>query len=324
MTGRRRSASGQDGAVRATGPARAATTELPPPGRLRHATRDDRYLEPGVHARDRAEARDAATELEELGYGAIWLGGSPGGNPRADLVTASAVLSATSRITVATGCVSIWDRPPARLAATYHALPERQRNRLLVGLGVSHAEIAGQYHEPYQALRSYLDALDAADPPLPSTARIIGAHGPQMTRLAAARTTGVHPYLVGPSHTAWARSMLGEGPLLALEQTVVPHTDAETARATARAVLAPYLGLRNYRSAWLRGGFAVEDLSGGGSDRLIDELFAWGKPDEIAARLTEHHRAGADRIAVQVATDSLDTFARQAWRDLAPVLLAGQ
>ncbi|WIY78940.1 hypothetical protein [Streptomyces anulatus] len=68
--------------------------------------------------------------------------------------------------------------------------------------------------------------------------------------------------------------------------------------------------------------FAVEDLSGGGSDRLIDELFAWGKPDEIAARLTEHHRAGADHIAVQVVTDSFDTFARQAWRDLAPELLA--
>ncbi|MCW0121734.1 LLM class flavin-dependent oxidoreductase, partial [Bacillus subtilis] len=85
----------------------------------------------------------------------IWLGGSPGGNPRADLLTASAVLSATSRITVATGCVSIWDRPPGRLAAAYHALPERQRDRLLVGLGVSHAEIAGRYHEPYHALRSY-------------------------------------------------------------------------------------------------------------------------------------------------------------------------
>ncbi|MGC5529222.1 hypothetical protein [Streptomyces sp. SR-10] len=89
-----------------------------------------------------------------------------------------------------------------------------------------------------------------------------------------------------------------------------------------RHCLAPYLGLRDYRSAWLRGGFAVEDLSGGGSDRLFDELFARGKPDEIVARLTEHHRAGADHVAVQVVTDSFDTFARRAWRDLAPELLA--
>ncbi|MBT2489447.1 TIGR03620 family F420-dependent LLM class oxidoreductase [Streptomyces sp. ISL-96] len=271
---------------------------------------------------DRAEARDAAAELEELGYGAIWLGGSPGGNPRADLVTAAGVLSATSRITVATGCVSIWDRSPDRLAAAYHALPQQQRARLLVGLGVSHVEIAGRYREPYHALRSYLDALDAVTPPLPSTARIIGAHGPQMTRLAAAKSTGVHPYLVNPAHTAWARSMLGEGPLLALEQTVIPHTDAEAARAKARTMLAPYLKLRNYQSAWLRGGFTAEDLSDGGSNRLIDELFAWGKPDEIGARLTDHRRAGADHIAVQIVTDNPDTFARQAWRDLAPELLS--
>lgn len=272
---------------------------------------------------DRGEARDAAAELEELGYGAIWLGGSPGGNPRGDLVTAAEVLAATEQVAVATGCVSIWERSPEALTAAYHAIPERQRNRLLVGLGVSHADFVGRYREPYRALRSYLDALDAVSPPLPPAARIIGAHGPQMTRLAAARCTGVHPYLVDPAHTAWARSMLGDGQVLALEQTVIPHTRAEAARAEARTMLAPYLKLRNYRSAWLRGGFTAEDLTLGGSDRLIDALFAWGSPDEIAARLTEHRQAGAGHVAVQVVTDTPGTFARQAWRDLAPELITG-
>lgn len=270
---------------------------------------------------DRAEARDAAAELEELGYGSIWLGGSPGGNPRGDLVTAAEVLAATNRVTVVTGCVSIWERSPDQLAATYHALPQQQRDRLLVGLGVSHADFVGRYREPYHALRAYLDALDAVTPPLPSTARIIGAHGPQMTRLAAAKSRGVHPYLVDPAHTAWARSMLGDGPMLALEQTVILHTSAEAARAEARTMLAPYLKLRNYRSAWLRGGFAAEDLAMGGSDRLIDALFAWGNPDKIAARITEHRQAGADHVALQVVTDTPGTFARQAWRDLAPELV---
>ncbi|MFJ5196893.1 TIGR03620 family F420-dependent LLM class oxidoreductase [Streptomyces sp. NPDC088394] len=270
---------------------------------------------------DRTEARDAAAELEELGYGAIWLGGSPGSNPRGDLVTAAEVLAATDRIAVATACVSIWERSPNRLAATYHALPRQQRTRLLIGLGVSHADFVGRYHEPYHALRSYLDELDAVTPSLPSTARMIGAHGPQMTRLAAAKSTGVHPYLVDPAHTAWARSVLGDGPMLALEQTVILHTSAETARARARTMLAPYLKLRNYRSAWLRGGFTTEDLAFGGSNRLIDALFAWGSPDEIAARLTEHRTAGADHVAVQVVTDAPGTFARQAWRELAPELV---
>ncbi|WP_037864792.1 TIGR03620 family F420-dependent LLM class oxidoreductase [Streptomyces sp. NRRL S-340] len=270
---------------------------------------------------DRAEARDAAAELEELGYGAIWLGGSPGGNPRADLATAADVLAATERVAVATGCVSIWERSPEALAAAYHAMPEQQRNRLLVGLGVSHADFVGRYREPYQALRAFLDALDSAALPLPPAARIIGAHGPQMTRLAAARCTGVHPYLVDPAHTAWARSMLGDGPMLALEQTVILDTRAEAARTTARAMLAPYLKLRNYQSAWLRGGFTAEDLALGGSNRLIDALFAWGSPDEIGARLAQHRQAGADHVAVQVVTDTPGTFARQAWRDLASELI---
>ncbi|MBK3533619.1 TIGR03620 family F420-dependent LLM class oxidoreductase [Streptomyces sp. MBT56] len=267
---------------------------------------------------DRAEAQDAAAELEELGYGAVWLGGSPGGNPCGDLVTAAEVLAATSAIAVTTACVSIWERTPNRLAAAYHALPPHQRNRLLIGLGVSHADFVGRYREPYHALRSYLDELDAVAAPLPSTARFIGAHGPQMSRLAAARSRGVHPYLVDPAHTTWARSMLGEGPMLALEQTVILHTSAEAARAKARTMLAPYLQLRNYRSAWLRGGFTAEDLALGGSNRLIDALFAWGSPDKIMARLTEHRQAGADHVAVQVVTDTPGTFARQAWRDLAP------
>lgn len=269
---------------------------------------------------DRAEARDAAAEVEELGYRSVWLGGSPGGNPRGDLVTAAEILAATDRVTVVPGCVSIWERPPDRLAAAYHALPPRQRSRLLVGLGVSHAEFVGRYREPYHALRSYLDALDAATPPLPPDARIIGAHGPRMTRLAASGSMGVHPYLVDPAHTAWARSVLGDGPVLAVEQTVIPHTDAEAARTEARTMLAPYLRLRNYRSAWLRGGFDAEDLDSGGSDRLIDALFAWGDTDRIAARLAEHRRAGADHVAVQVVADTPGTFARRAWRDLAPEL----
>ncbi|MFJ9417672.1 TIGR03620 family F420-dependent LLM class oxidoreductase [Streptomyces sp. NPDC101227] len=270
---------------------------------------------------DRAEARDAAAEVDELGYGAIWLGGTPGGNPRGDLVAAAEILTATHQVTVATGCVSIWGTTPERLAAAYHALPPRHRARLLLGLGVSHADFVDGYREPYHALHRYLDALDTVPAPVPPTARIVGAHGPQMTRLAGAKSAGVHPFLVSPAHTAWARSLLGDGPLLALEQAVILHTDAETARAEARAMLAPYLRLANYRAAWLRMGFAPEDLGGGGSNRLIDALFAWGKPDEVAGRLTEHRQAGADHIAVHVVTASPEAFSRPAWRELAAALL---
>ncbi|WP_302186080.1 TIGR03620 family F420-dependent LLM class oxidoreductase [Streptomyces sp. AC550_RSS872] len=270
---------------------------------------------------DSGEAVDAAAEAEELGYGTLWLGGDPGGNPQGDLVTAARVLGATRRATVATACVSVWDRPADRLAGVYHALPVGDRERLVVGLGVSHGEVVDAYRRPYTAMADYLDGLDSAAPALPASARLVGAHGPRMTRLAADRTLGVHPYLVDTEHVARTRRLLGQGPLLALGQTVILHTDPATARARARGALAPYLLLANYRSAWLRSGFTEEDLAGGGSDRLVDALFLWGKAEDIAARLAERRKAGADHIAVQIVTDSRGTFARSGWRELAGVLL---
>ncbi|MCB5909033.1 TIGR03620 family F420-dependent LLM class oxidoreductase [Streptomyces pinistramenti] len=271
---------------------------------------------------DRAEAADAAAELEALGYGTLWLGGIPGGNPRGDLVTASEVLAATRRAGVALSCVSIWKQPAAQLSAAYGALPARQRDRLMTGLAVSHAPFADRYEKPCTAMRRYLDALDTTATPLPPAARIIGAHRPQMLRLAAARTAGAQPYLVGPEQVARARELLGARPVLAPVQTVVPHTDPDVARARARSVLAPYLALPNLTATWLGSGFGEEDLAGGGSDRLVDELVAWGDAETIAARIAALRRAGADHVAVQVATDDPRHFPRAAWRELADAVRA--
>ncbi|MFG2284867.1 TIGR03620 family F420-dependent LLM class oxidoreductase [Streptomyces sp. NPDC048595] len=272
---------------------------------------------------ERGEAREAAAELEELGYGTLWLGGNPGGNPRGDLVTTTELLAATNRTVVAPACVSIWHQPAAELAAAYHAVPDRQRARLLLGLGVSHSRVEQRYHRPYTVLSGYLDALDGSTSPLPKARRFLGAHGPKMTALAATRTAGVHPHLTVADHTAHTRKLLGDGPLLAPAVSVIPDPSPSTARATARAVLAPYLAQPNYANSWLRSGFTTDDLAAPGSDRLIDAVFAWGTPERIAGRIAERFAAGADHVAVQVVTDGRHpyTFPRTAWRTLAELLL---
>ncbi|KUM96387.1 LLM class F420-dependent oxidoreductase [Streptomyces yokosukanensis] len=270
---------------------------------------------------DPGEAADAAAEAEELGYGTVWLGGDPGGNPRGDLVSAARVLRATRHVTVATACVSIWGQSAECLAGAYHALPASERGRLVVGLGVSHGEIVDTYRRPYSAMAGYLDGLDSAPAALPARARLVGAHGPRMSRLAADRTLGIHPYLVDSEHVARTRELLGPGPLLALEQTVILRPDPAAARAQARETLATYLPLANYRSAWLRSGFTEDDLGDGGSDRLVDSLFLWGGPEVVAAGLAERRAAGADHIAVQIATASRTTFTRDDWRELAAALI---
>lgn len=192
-------------------------------------------------------------------------------------------------------------------ASGARTLAEAFGGRFVLGLGVSHRELVdrrgGHYAGPVAAMEAYLDAMDAArwqgpevEPPL----RLVAALGDRMLRLGAERAGGVHPYKVTVDHTAHARALLGDGPVIATEQAAVLATDPQVARAVARQHLATYLGLDNYRRSFLRQGFDLADLTDGGSDRLVDALVAWGEPQAVAARVEQHRGAGADHVAIQL------------------------
>jgi probable F420-dependent oxidoreductase len=266
------------------------------------------------------ESADAAVELEELGYGALWLGSS-----RGDLELPSALLRSTRRLVVATAIINVWTNPASELAARYAQLETEVAHRLLIGLGTSHAplvEPAGfSYHKPLRRLAGYLDELDDSVPTIPADRRVLGVLGPRALELAARRSRGAHPYLVTPEYTRQARAAIGPDPLLAVEQKLVLETDPQRARAIARARLAQYLELPNYTNSFLRQGFTDADFEQGGSDRLVDSLVAWGTVETVLERVAAHHAAGADHVAIQV-LDSLDyrptnPLPRAAWRQLA-------
>ncbi len=243
---------------------------------------------------------DAAVELDELGFGALWLGGSSG-----DLRLVTDVLGRTQRLVVATGIVNVWVEPAGPTAAAYAAASSAYPDRVLLGIGAGHKHmveaVTGQrYERPYTKVVSYLDELDAAGPPVPPDRRAVAALGPRMLALAGERSLGAHPYLVTPEHTRRAREILGPGPLLAPEQTVLLETDRDRAREVARQMVGFYFIAPNYTNNWLRLGFTPDDLAGGGSDRLIDALVAWGDVATVVARIDEHHQAGADHVCVQV------------------------
>jgi len=239
---------------------------------------------------------DLAHDLEQLGYGTLWIGGSPA----ADLAPVEAALDATERIVLATGIVNIWTADARALAASYHRIEQRHPGRFLLGVGAGHREAqGGVYRRPYEALVEYLDVLDAEG--VPEQRRVLAALGPRVLQLAADRTAGAHPYLVTPEHTREARELVGTGVLLAPEHKVVIDADPQRARAVGRPrVEKPYLGLRNYLASLRRLGYTDEDLAGSGSDRLIDDLVAHGDAAAVASRLSEHLDAGADHVAVQL------------------------
>ncbi|MDQ1019260.1 LLM class F420-dependent oxidoreductase [Streptomyces afghaniensis] len=261
----------------------------------------------------RGELAEAAAELEELGYGAVWLGGNT------SAANAAPLIEATSKLTVGTSIQSIWQHEPDATATAFGELEAAHPGRFLLGLGVSHAKREEQYARPYSALVGHLDGLDAAG--VPADRRLLAALGPKSLRLARDRAAGSIPYLVTPEHTAHAREILGEAPLLAPELGVVLETDPARARALAREFLGIYLPLPNYTNNFLRHGFTEDDLKDGGSDRLVDALFAWGDETAIRAKIDAFFEAGADHLALQVLDgEPRDALPRKAWRDLASVL----
>jgi probable F420-dependent oxidoreductase len=239
---------------------------------------------------------DQAKAIEALGYGAVWVGGSPSG----ELDWAEPMLEATTTLKVASGIVNIWTADAGLLAEAFHRIESAYPNRFLLGIGAGHREANQQYHKPIDALNDYLDRLDEYG--VPRGSRVLAAAGPQLLKLSARRSAGAHPYLTTPEHTGQARELLGPEAFLAPEHKVVLSADVEEARAVGRGYLELYLNLTNALKNFKRLGFSDVDIAKPGSDRLVDAVVAHGTADEIAARLKQHLDAGADHVPVQVLT----------------------
>jgi probable F420-dependent oxidoreductase len=264
----------------------------------------------GIDALSAAHAVAFAKRVENWGYGALWMPEALG----REVFSASAwLLASTSSLVIASGIANIYARDAMAAAAAQKGLNEQSGGRFLLGLGVSHiplVEGARQhtYGKPVATMRAYLKAMAqapyraAAPAAVPKT--VLAALGPKMLELSAQQADGAHPYNVTPEHTRGARAILGAGKLLCVEQAAILESDPARARAVARQFLAVYLGLPNYVDNWKRLGFTDADVAGGGSDRLIDAVVAWGDERAIRARIDAHWQAGADHVCVQALSQS--------------------
>jgi probable F420-dependent oxidoreductase len=270
-------------------------------------------------------AAEAAAELDELGYGALWFPESRG---REVFAQSALLLSATKRMVVAPGIANLYARDAVAMAAGQRTLCEAFPDRFLLGIGVSHRPsvegIRGhRYGPPIATMRAYLDAMDAAPyapPRREPEPRVLAALGPRMLELSASRSNGAHPYFVPVEHTEIARRALGTGPLLAPEQAVVLERDPTTAREIARRHMSTYLRLDNYVNNLRRLGYGDDDLAEGGSDRLVDAIVAWGSLEDVTARIQAHLDRGADHVCIQVLPADPRSLPRREWRDLAALL----
>jgi probable F420-dependent oxidoreductase len=274
------------------------------------------------------EAQELAAEIEELGYGALWLPEVAGRDVMAHLAL---LLSATDHLIGATGIASIWARDAVTMVGGMRGLTEAFPERVLIGLGVSHhtlvADLRGHvYDKPLAAMQAYLDAMDAspytAARPTSPDRRMLAALGPKMLELAGERSEGAHTFFVTPEHTGFARGILAGDALLCAEQAVLLESDPDIARSVGRAHTAVYARLPNYQANLRRLGFDDEDFAGGGSDRLVDAIVAWGDVDTVLTRVREHLDAGANHVCVNVLHPERRGVPAESWRELAPALEA--
>jgi probable F420-dependent oxidoreductase len=280
-----------------------------------------------LDAQPAAKAQEAARELEHLGYAAIWFGESV---RREAFSNAGILLAATSGIVIATGIANIYARDALTMSAGQKTLAEAYPGRFLLGVGVSHQpnveEVRGHtYGKPVATMRAYLEAMAKApyqsvEPP-EKPAMVLAALGPNMLKLAAEKTDGAHPYFVPVEHTRQAREVLGPKALLAPEQAVVLETSPDKARAIARGHTQHYLRLPNYVNNLARLGYTEDDVAGAGSDRLVDDIVAWGDLDLVVSRIRAHFEAGADHVCVQVIAEDQRALPMDEWRVLAERLL---
>lgn len=279
----------------------------------------------GMLAVDAEHERAAAGRIEALGYGSLFTGEVVGGKEA--FAHQGLLLASTERMVIGTGIANVWARHPATMAGGAATLGDAYPGRFILGIGVSHAPVvehSGQrYDKPIGHMAGYLDAMDASVGMVPRPAlpvpRLLAALRPRMLALSRDRSDGAHPYFVPVSHTPIARGILGPDKLLIPEQAVVLSSHPDQARSISRRYMARYLELPNYVNNLMTLGYTDDDLSDGGSDRLVDAIVARGDEAAIARRVQEHLDGGADHVVIQplgpldAVLDQLD--------ELAPALL---
>ena len=244
-----------------------------------------------------------ARKIEKLGYTALWFPEAFGRDPFA---LASHLLTVTDKLIVGTAIANVWKREPIAMLGGARTLAEMFPERFILGIGISHGPMMKRvgitYTKPLSFMRDYLARLKEAPygaaRPSSEAPIVVAALLPKMLQLAAAETDGTLPTFITPERTAQIRAAIGPEKWICVQQILMLEKDAVRARAAIRGLIAFYLGLPNYLQSLRLMGFDDSDFAGGGSDRLVDAMVAWGDEQAIRDRVAAQYKAGATHVYI--------------------------
>jgi probable F420-dependent oxidoreductase len=250
-----------------------------------------------------AQAAEYARTVERLGYSVLWFPETFGRDP---FPTAVHLLGGTTRLIVATGIANVWKREAITMAGSASTVAELFDDRFILGLGVSGGPFMARnglrFEKPVSFMREYLAKMKATQHKAPiarhETPIVIAALLPKMLRLAAEETCGTVTAMIPPRHIARMRAELGPDKWICAQQHVMLEPDAKKARGAARAFLHFYLSAPPYQRSLRAMGYTDDDLANDGSDRLIDEIIAWGDERVLRERIEAHRQAGANHVFI--------------------------
>jgi probable F420-dependent oxidoreductase len=244
-----------------------------------------------------------ARKIEKLGYGTLWFPEAFGRDPFA---LAAHLLTVTDKLIVGTAIANVWKREPVAMLGGARTLAEMFPDRFVLGIGISHGPMMTRvgitYAKPLTFMREYLarlkDAPYGAAKPSIDAPILVAALLPKMVRLVAAEADGTIPTFITPARTAQIRAEVGPDKLICIQQISMLEKTPSTARTAIRGLIGFYLGLPNYLQSFRLMGFDDSDFAGGGSDRIVDAIVAWGDEQAIRDRVAAHYAAGATHVCI--------------------------
>jgi probable F420-dependent oxidoreductase len=302
-----------------------------------------------------ADQRDLVASLPGLGYTDAWSSEVNG----ADAFTPLALAAQwTTGLRLGTAIAGIFTRGPALLAMNAATCASLAPGRFVLGIGTSSPVIVEDWNgldlaQPYQRARDSLRFLRAAlagekvsgqfdtftvngfrldPPPEQPPGLALAALRPGMVRLAARLADGAITNWLSPADVPTVRAVAGPDCELIARIFVCPTSDADTARAIGRRMIAAYLTVPVYAAfhAWLGRGEVLapmQDAWAAGdrkraleliSDEVVDELVVHGSFRACRERVAEYHASGLDTPVIMIVpTPGVDEV--EAVRELAPV-----